>query len=88
MSDEQPVTLSDVYALVTPQDSRRLYARWAATYESDFVALNQYVIPDPSRKCSQTPSGGLKGRSSTSAAGRVSSPWHSFDSPRRRASTG
>ena len=46
MSDEQPVTLADAYALVTPQDSRQLYARWAATYESDFVALNQYVIPD------------------------------------------
>ena len=44
--DEQPVTLADAYALVTPQDSRRLYARWAATYESDFVASNQYVIPD------------------------------------------
>ncbi|HWM22938.1 MAG TPA: class I SAM-dependent methyltransferase [Ilumatobacteraceae bacterium] len=46
MSDEQPVTLADAYALVTPQDSRELYARWAATYESDFVVLNQYVIPD------------------------------------------
>jgi SAM-dependent methyltransferase len=46
MSEEQPVTLADAYALVTPQDSRQLYARWAATYESDFVALNQYVIPD------------------------------------------
>jgi SAM-dependent methyltransferase len=46
MNDEQPVTLDDAYALVTPQDSRQLYARWAATYESDFVALNRYVIPD------------------------------------------
>jgi SAM-dependent methyltransferase len=46
MSDEQPVTLADAYALATPQDSRELYARWAATYESDFVAPNQYVIPD------------------------------------------
>lgn len=46
MSEQQPVTLADAYALVTPQDSRELYARWAATYESDFVALNQYVIPD------------------------------------------
>ena len=46
MSEEQPVTLADAYALVTPQDSRQLYARWAATYESDFVAFNQYVIPD------------------------------------------
>ncbi len=46
MSDEHPVTLADAYALVTPEDSRDLYARWAATYESEFVALNQYVIPD------------------------------------------
>jgi SAM-dependent methyltransferase len=46
MSEQQPVTLADAYALVTPQDSRELYARWAATYESDFVALNEYVIPD------------------------------------------
>ena len=46
MSDEPPVTLADAYALETPEDSRRLYARWAATYESEFVALNQYVIPD------------------------------------------
>ena len=46
MSDERPVTLAEAYALQTPEDSRRLYARWAATYESEFVALNQYVIPD------------------------------------------
>ena len=46
MNKERPVTLADAYALATPQDSRQLYARWAATYESDFVALNQYVIPD------------------------------------------
>ena len=46
MSDEPPVTLADAYALETPEDSRRLYARWADTYESEFVALNQYVIPD------------------------------------------
>jgi len=46
MSDERPVTLDDAYALATPQDSRQLYARWAATYESDFVVLNQYVVPD------------------------------------------
>ena len=46
MSDDRPVTLADAYALETPHDSRRLYARWAATYESEFVARNQYVIPD------------------------------------------
>ena len=46
MSEQQPITLADAHALETPQDSRELYARWAATYESDFVARNQYVIPD------------------------------------------
>jgi len=40
------VTLDDAYALRTPEDSRALYARWAATYESDFVADTLYVIPD------------------------------------------
>ena len=44
MSDE-PVRLEDAYALETPQDSRQLYARWATTYESGFVADEQYVIP-------------------------------------------
>lgn len=40
------VTLADAYALVTPDDSRALYARWAATYESDFVDSTGYMIPD------------------------------------------
>lgn len=40
------VTLADAYALVTPQDSRQLYARWASTYESDFVSATGYLIPD------------------------------------------
>ncbi|MCU1398334.1 MAG: Methyltransferase domain protein [Acidimicrobiales bacterium] len=40
------VTLADAYALVTPDDSRALYARWAATYESDFVEDTGYLIPD------------------------------------------
>jgi SAM-dependent methyltransferase len=44
VSDE-PVRLEDAYALQTPQDSRELYARWAATYESGFVCDEQYVIP-------------------------------------------
>lgn len=40
------VTLADAYAVVTPDDSRALYARWAATYETDFVHGNGYLIPD------------------------------------------
>ena len=39
------VSLADAYALVTPDDNRVLYRRWAATYESEFVAENLYVIP-------------------------------------------
>lgn len=45
-SDAEPVSLADAYALVSPEDSRALYARWAATYESDFVDGSGYVIPD------------------------------------------
>lgn len=43
--DEKPVRLEDAYALETPEDSRQLYARWAATYESGFVSEQLYVIP-------------------------------------------
>ena len=46
MTSDDRVTLDDAYALVTPDDSRALYARWAATYESDFVEGTGYVIPD------------------------------------------
>tara|TARA_B100000586_G_scaffold33607_1_gene21532 strand:- start:462 stop:1112 length:651 start_codon:yes stop_codon:yes gene_type:complete len=35
--------LTDAYAVETPDDNRDLYARWAATYESMFVADNGYV---------------------------------------------
>jgi predicted TPR repeat methyltransferase len=42
---EEHVRLEDAYALQTPDDSRQLYARWATTYESTFVAEQQYVIP-------------------------------------------
>ncbi len=43
--DNEHVRLEDAYAVVTPEDNRKLYARWAATYESDFVTDNLYVIP-------------------------------------------
>ena len=34
--------LADAYAVETPDDNRDLYARWAATYESGFIADNGY----------------------------------------------
>jgi predicted TPR repeat methyltransferase len=37
--------LADAYALKTPEDSVRLYARWAATYEDDFAGTEDYVYP-------------------------------------------
>ncbi|MEM8579376.1 MAG: class I SAM-dependent methyltransferase [Pseudomonadota bacterium] len=36
--------LSAAYALQTPDDNRALYARWAGTYDSDFVAANDYIL--------------------------------------------
>jgi len=47
MSDEQgdrKLGLDDAYALVTPDDSRRLYKDWAENYESEFVVSHHYVI--------------------------------------------
>jgi SAM-dependent methyltransferase len=37
--------LAAAYALKTPEDSVRLYARWAATYEDDFAGTEDYVYP-------------------------------------------
>lgn len=39
------ISLDDAYALGSPEDARRFYARWAATYESDFVANAGYLHP-------------------------------------------
>ena len=41
---EKRIGLSDAYALRTPDDSVRLYADWAPTYEADFVAETGYVL--------------------------------------------
>lgn len=40
--DDASPNLEAAYALETPDDNRRLYAAWAATYEDDFVAAKQY----------------------------------------------
>ncbi len=43
MSNDTP-DLDSAYDLQTPDDSRRLYAVWADTYDSDFVAESQYEL--------------------------------------------
>ena len=39
------IDLSDAYAVRTPEDSRRLYAAWAETYNKTFIEANSYVYP-------------------------------------------
>ena len=38
------IGLDDAYSLKTPEDNKNLYAKWAATYESDFVANQDISI--------------------------------------------
>lgn len=57
-----PINLSDAYALVTTDDHKRLYARWADNYDETFAAQNHYrspkaiadlfaqVVPTPAQK--------------------------------------
>ncbi|NBW92476.1 MAG: hypothetical protein EBR53_08530, partial [Actinobacteria bacterium] len=40
------ITLADAYNVVTPDDNRDLYGRWAATYDKTFVEDTKYVYPD------------------------------------------
>ena len=39
------ISLNDAYSLQTPSDNRELYAKWASTYESDFVKGEGYEHP-------------------------------------------
>jgi len=39
------IGLNDAYSLKTPEDNKQLYAKWATTYESDFVATQGYQHP-------------------------------------------
>lgn len=41
-----PPDLDDAYALSGPEDNRRLYAAWAATYDRDFAAARGYLLPE------------------------------------------
>lgn len=44
MSDET-LGLEAAYSVKSPDDNRRLYAKWAATYETSFVDAKQYRYP-------------------------------------------
>lgn len=37
--------LNEAYSVKTPEDNRKLYAKWAATYESEFVDKAKYRYP-------------------------------------------
>lgn len=37
--------LDSAYALKTPEDSRRLYAEWAETYDQSFAETHDYIVP-------------------------------------------
>ena len=45
MTDHDKPGLSEAYALKTPEDSKRLYAGWADSYDSDFAATHDYLLP-------------------------------------------
>ncbi|WP_425040372.1 class I SAM-dependent DNA methyltransferase [Primorskyibacter sp. S187A] len=38
--------LKNAYALQTPEDSKRLYADWAETYDADFADASDYRLPE------------------------------------------
>lgn len=42
---EEVLGLDEAYSVKTPDDNRRLYAQWAATYETSFVDAQQYRYP-------------------------------------------
>jgi len=42
---EEVLGLDEAYSVKTPDDNRRLYAKWATTYESSFVDAKQYRYP-------------------------------------------
>lgn len=41
-SGENELGLDEAYAVETPDDNRRLYAKWASTYESGFIETKGY----------------------------------------------
>lgn len=45
MSADDHFNLEDAYSVSTPEENKTLYARWAATYDAEFVSANDYVYP-------------------------------------------
>tara|TARA_B100000029_G_scaffold474457_1_gene516766 strand:- start:10 stop:645 length:636 start_codon:yes stop_codon:yes gene_type:complete len=43
--EEKKIKLNDAYSLKTPEDSIKLYKKWAQTYDKDFALDNNYVSP-------------------------------------------
>ena len=43
--DSQSLGLEEAYSVKTPDDNRQLYAKWADTYETIFVATQKYRYP-------------------------------------------
>lgn len=41
--EDDDLGLDSAYSLETPDDSRRLYSKWAASYDEDFIAGTGYV---------------------------------------------
>ena len=39
------ITLTDAYNVLTPEDSRELYAQWAPTYDKSFIEETKYIYP-------------------------------------------
>ena len=44
MTDRRP-GLTDAYSVKTPDDNRRLYADWAASYDDGFAGPQDYLLP-------------------------------------------
>ena len=42
---ENQITLADAYNVLTPEDSRELYAQWAPTYDKSFIEETKYIYP-------------------------------------------
>ena len=42
---EKKIKLNDAYSLETPEDSIKLYKKWAKTYDEDFALNSNYISP-------------------------------------------
>jgi ubiquinone/menaquinone biosynthesis C-methylase UbiE len=42
---DTPGSLDSSYALGSPEENRRFYAGWSATYDSDFAGPQEYLLP-------------------------------------------